>query len=67
MLVLGAGVFGVYQLLSQQVAQTEVARHSSQDSSRAEAERLRQALDSARAQAAPAATVDSLRVQLESA
>ena len=66
-LVLGAGVFGVYQLLSQQVAQTEVARRSSEDSSRADAERLRQALDSARAQAAPAATVDSLRVQLESA
>ena len=66
-LLLGAGVFGVYQLLSQQVAQTEVARRSSEDSSRADAERLRQALDSARAQAAPAATVDSLRVQLESA
>ena len=66
-LVLGAGVFGVYQLLSQQVAQTEVARRSGEDSSRAEAERLRQALDSARSQAAPAATVDSLRVQLESA
>jgi pSer/pThr/pTyr-binding forkhead associated (FHA) protein/S1-C subfamily serine protease len=66
-LLLGAGVFGVYQLLSQQVAQTEVARRSSEDTSRAESERLRQALDSARAQAAPAATVDSLRVQLESA
>ena len=66
-LVLGAGVFGVYQLLSQQVAQTEVARRTGEDSSRAEAERLRQALDSARSQAAPAATVDSLRVQLESA
>ena len=66
-LLLGAGVFGVYQLLSQQVAQTEVARRSSEDSSRADAERLRQALDSARAQAAPAATVDSLRAQLESA
>jgi pSer/pThr/pTyr-binding forkhead associated (FHA) protein/S1-C subfamily serine protease len=66
-LLLGVGVFGVYQLLSQQVAQTEVARRSSEDSSRADAERLRQALDSARAQAAPAATVDSLRVQLESA
>ena len=66
-LVLGAGVYGVYQLLSQQVAETEVARRSSEDSSRAEAERLRQALDSARSQAAPAATVDSLRVQLESA
>ena len=66
-LLLGTGVFGVYQLLSQQVAQTEVARRSSEDTSRAEAERLRQALDSARAQAAPAATVDSLRVQLESA
>jgi S1-C subfamily serine protease len=66
-LVLGAGVFGVYQLLSQQVAQTEVARRTGEDSSRAEAERLRQALDSARSQAAPATTVDSLRVQLESA
>src|SRR5215471_3475630 len=66
-LLLGAGVFGVYQLLSQQVAQTEVARRSAEDSSRADAERLRQALDSARAQAAPAATVDSLRTQLESA
>jgi pSer/pThr/pTyr-binding forkhead associated (FHA) protein/S1-C subfamily serine protease len=66
-LLLAGGVFGVYQLLSQQVAQTEVARRSSEDTSRAEAERLRQALDSARAQAAPAATVDSLRVQLESA
>ncbi len=66
-LVLGAGVFGVYRLLSQQVAQTEVARRSAEDSSRAEAERLRQALDSARSQAAPASTVDSLRVQLESA
>lgn len=66
-LLLGAGVFGVYQLLSQQVAETEVARRSAEDSARAEAERLRQALDSARSQAAPAATVDSLRVQLESA
>lgn len=66
-LVLGGGVYGVYQLLSQQVAETEVARRSSEDSSRADAERLREALDSARSQAAPAATVDSLRVQLESA
>jgi pSer/pThr/pTyr-binding forkhead associated (FHA) protein/S1-C subfamily serine protease len=66
-LLLAGGVYGVYWLLSQQVEQTEVERRTAEDSARADAERLRQALDSARAEAAPAATVDSLRAQLESA
>ena len=66
-LLLGGGVYGVYWLLTQQVEQTEVARRTAEDSTRAEAERLRQALETARAAAAPAATVDSLRAQLESA
>lgn len=66
-LLLAGGVYGVYWLLSQQVAQTEIERRSAEDSARANADRLRQALDSARAEAAPAATVDSLRAQLESA
>lgn len=66
-LVLGGGVYGVYWLLTQRVTATEVERHSAEDSARAEAERLRQELDAARAAAAPAATVDSLRAQLESA
>ncbi len=66
-LVLGGGVYGVYWLLTQRVTATEVERRSAEDSSRAEAERLRHELDAARAAAAPAATVDSLRAQLESA
>jgi pSer/pThr/pTyr-binding forkhead associated (FHA) protein/S1-C subfamily serine protease len=66
-LLLGGGVYGVYWLLSQQVQQTEVERRSAEDSAREVATHLRQALDSARAEAAPAATVDSLRTQLESA
>ncbi len=66
-LVLGGGVYGVYWLLSQQVEATEVERRSAADSARVDAERLRQELDAARAAAAPAATVDSLRAQLESA
>jgi pSer/pThr/pTyr-binding forkhead associated (FHA) protein/S1-C subfamily serine protease len=66
-LLLGGGVYGVYWLLTEQVAQTEVARHSAEDSARVEAERLRLELAAARAAAAPAATVDSLRSQLESA
>ncbi len=66
-LLLGGGVYGVYWLLTEQVAQTEVERHSAEDSARAEAERLRLELAAARAAAAPAATVDSLRAQLESA
>jgi pSer/pThr/pTyr-binding forkhead associated (FHA) protein/S1-C subfamily serine protease len=66
-LLLAGGVYGVYWLLSQQVEQTEVERHTAEDSAKADADRLRQALDSARAEAAPATTVDSLRTQLESA
>jgi len=66
-LLLSGGVYGVYWLLTEQVAQTEVERHSAEDSARAEAERLRLELAAARAAAAPAATVDSLRAQLESA
>lgn len=66
-LILGGGVYGVYWILSQQVEQTEVERRSAEDSTRADAERLRHELDAARAAAAPAATVDSLRVQLDSA
>jgi pSer/pThr/pTyr-binding forkhead associated (FHA) protein/S1-C subfamily serine protease len=66
-LLLGGGVYGVYWLLTEQAAQTEVERHSAEDSARAETERLRLELASARAAAAPAATVDSLRAQLESA
>jgi len=66
-LVLGGGVYGVYWILSQQVEQTEVERRSAGDSARADAVRLRQELEAARSAAAPAATVDSLRAQLESA
>jgi len=66
-LVLGGGVYGVYWLLSRQVEHSEVERRSAEDSARADAQRLRQELDAARSAAAPAATVDSLRAQLESA
>jgi pSer/pThr/pTyr-binding forkhead associated (FHA) protein/S1-C subfamily serine protease len=66
-LLLGGGVYGVYWLLTEQVQQTEFERHTAEDSARADAERLRQELAEARQQAAPAATVDSLRAQLESA
>ena len=66
-LVLGGGVYGVYWLLSQQVEQTEVERRTAEDSARADAQRLRHELDVARSEATPAATVDSLRAQLESA
>jgi pSer/pThr/pTyr-binding forkhead associated (FHA) protein/S1-C subfamily serine protease len=66
-LLLGGGVYGVYWLLTEQVQQTEFERHTAEDSARADAERLRQELADARRQAAPAATVDSLRAQLESA
>ncbi len=66
-LVLGGGVYGVYWLLSGQVEQTEAARRTAQDSARAEAARLRDALDEARRAAAPASEVDSLRAQLETA
>jgi S1-C subfamily serine protease len=65
--LLGGAVFGVYWLLSTEVEQTEQARRSAEDSARAEVERLRRELGEARAAAAPAAQVELLRVQLESA
>ncbi|MBI4421765.1 MAG: trypsin-like peptidase domain-containing protein, partial [Gemmatimonadetes bacterium] len=66
-LLLGGGVAFVYWLLSFQAAQTEQAFQSIEDSARAETERLRRELAEARAAAAPAAQVDLLRAQLESA
>ncbi len=66
-LLAGGGVYAVYWLLSSQVAETEQARRTAEDSARAETERLRRELEAARAAAAPAAQVDSLRAQLESA
>jgi pSer/pThr/pTyr-binding forkhead associated (FHA) protein/S1-C subfamily serine protease len=66
-LLLSGAVYGVYWLLSSQVAQTELAFRSSEDSARAEVNRLRRELGEARSAAAPASQVDSLRVQLESA
>ncbi len=63
----GGAVYGVYWLLSGEVKQTEAQQRSSADSARSEAERLRQELEAARSSAAPAAVVDSLRSQLESA
>lgn len=66
-LVSGGAVYGVYWLLSGEVKQTEAQQRSSADSARSEAERLRQELEAARSSAAPAAVVDSLRSQLESA
>src|SRR5882757_3039742 len=53
-LVLGGGVYGVYWLLSQQVEHTKEALRSSEDSARAESDRLRHELAAARAAAAPA-------------
>lgn len=66
-LLLAGAVYGVYRLLSSQVAQTEQAFRTSEDSARAEVDRLRRELNDARAAAAPATQVDSLRQQLESA
>lgn len=65
--LLGGAVYGVYWLLSSEAALTEQARRSSEDSARAEVERLRRELGEARAAAAPAAEVELLRVQLETA
>jgi len=59
-ILLGGGVYGVYWLLSRQVEHTK-------DSSRVEAERLRHELAAARAAAAPASEVETLRVQLAAA
>jgi len=66
-LLLGGGVYGVYWLLSRQVEHTKQALRTAEDSSRAEAERLRRELAAARAAAAPAAEVETLRVQLAAA
>ncbi|PYO62465.1 MAG: hypothetical protein DMD28_05145 [Gemmatimonadetes bacterium] len=66
-LLLGGAVYAVYWLLSGEVAASAAQQRSAGDSTRAEAERLRQELAAARAAAAPAARVDSLRAQLESA
>jgi pSer/pThr/pTyr-binding forkhead associated (FHA) protein/S1-C subfamily serine protease len=63
-LVLAGGAYGGYLLLSSQVAANQLTLA---DSVRADAERLRHELADARAQAAPAALVDSLRTQLDSA
>ncbi|HYT04714.1 MAG TPA: FHA domain-containing protein [Gemmatimonadales bacterium] len=63
-LLLGGAVYGVYWLLSSQVQQTERERRTADDSARGETERLRRELEGARAAAAPAAQVDSLRAQL---
>jgi pSer/pThr/pTyr-binding forkhead associated (FHA) protein len=65
--LLAAGVYVVYWRLSTQVEQTEQAQQTAEDSARAATERLRSELSAARAAAAPATRVDSLRAQLESA
>ena len=66
-LLLGGGVYGVYWLLSQQLEHTQQALRTAEDSSRAESERLRRELAAARAAAAPAAEVETLRLQLVAA
>ena len=66
-ILLGGGVYGVYWLLSRQVEHTERALRTAEDSSRAEGERLRHELAAARAAAAPASDVETLRVQLAAA
>ena len=66
-LLLGGGVYGVYRLLSMQVEHTKEALRSAEDSARAESEQLRRELADARAAAAPAAQMDSLRTQLAAA
>lgn len=66
-LLLGAGVYGVYWLLSGQVEHTKQALRTAEDSARAESDRLRRELDAARAAAAPASEVETLRVKLVAA
>jgi pSer/pThr/pTyr-binding forkhead associated (FHA) protein/S1-C subfamily serine protease len=66
-LLLGGGVYGVYWLLTLQSEHTAQALRTTEDSARAESERLRRELAEARAAAAPAAQVDLLRNQLEAA
>jgi len=65
--LLGGGVYGVYWLLSRQVEHTKQALRTAEDSSRAEGERLGRDLAAARAAAAPAAEVETLRVKLVAA
>jgi S1-C subfamily serine protease len=60
-------VYGVYWLLTLQSEHTAQALRTTEDSARAESERLRRELAEARAAAAPAAQVDLLRNQLEAA
>jgi pSer/pThr/pTyr-binding forkhead associated (FHA) protein/S1-C subfamily serine protease len=66
-LLLGSGVYGVYWLLSSQMEHTTQAVRTAEDSARAESDRLRRELDAARAAAAPAAEVETLRVKLVAA
>ena len=66
-LLLAGSVYGVYWLLSGQVEHTKLAVRSAEDSARAESERLRRELTAARAAAAPAAEVETLRVKLVAA
>ena len=63
-LFLGAAVYGVYWLLSTRVEQTNEARRSVEDSVRLVTRRLEQDLQAARASAAPAVLVESLRTEL---
>src|SRR2546430_9650266 len=56
-----------YTTLFRSVRQTEAARRTAEDSARAETQRLRQELAAARAAAAPATQVESLRTQLRAA
>ncbi len=65
--LLGGGVYAVYWLLSSQVEHTKQALRTAEDSSRAESDRLRRELLAARAAAAPAAEVETLRVKLVAA
>jgi pSer/pThr/pTyr-binding forkhead associated (FHA) protein/S1-C subfamily serine protease len=65
--LLGAAVYGVYWLLSSQVEETAQEQRTAEDTARAATDRLRQELAAARAAAAPAAQVNSLQAQLESA
>jgi pSer/pThr/pTyr-binding forkhead associated (FHA) protein/S1-C subfamily serine protease len=63
-LLLGGAVYGVYWLLSTRVAETTAAERSAEDSVRLVTRRLERDLEGARASAAPAALVESLRTQL---
>lgn len=66
-LLLGGAVYGVYWLLATQVEQANEAQRSAEDSVRLVTRRLERDLDAARASAAPAALVESLRTQLGAA